>query len=247
LRKRELAGLAWAITGSGVFLEESLQVIKALRDRGFSVTVFVSRAGEEVLGMYGLTSRLESIVKGGYPNEVVYEREEGFSYPRAGRVYKGVYRLLVVSPATLNTVSKIVNGIADSLVSNLASHFIKAGLPVFVVPSDLTETISVIPLAVERELCSKCPGCVAADVCPTGALRRDPFFKVKVSLLLCTQCGLCVRACPFNAIRMNVEIKVKPNPYYLAIIRRLNDIPGVKALDHPSRVLDEIKEIEGAG
>ena len=237
-----MKAIAWAITGSGVFINESLEAIRALRSRNVPVTVFVSRAGEEVLKMYGMIRMLEEVVRGGYPNEVVYERDEGHSFPRTGRLYKGVYSFVVVSPATINTVAKIVHGIADSLVSNLVSHAIKTGTPVLVVPSDLSETTSRIPLLIDRDACESCSSCVASTVCPTGALSSDHEFKVRVDLLKCTLCELCARACPYGAIKLNVEIRVKPHPYYVGIIKRLTEIPGVAVLENPGRVLDVLRE-----
>ena len=47
--KPEKPRLAWAITGSGHYLEECLNIIRDLDD----VDLFYSRAGEEVIRMYG--------------------------------------------------------------------------------------------------------------------------------------------------------------------------------------------------
>ena len=41
--------IAWAITGSGHFLKESIDIINSLNN----IDLFLSRAGEEVLKWYG--------------------------------------------------------------------------------------------------------------------------------------------------------------------------------------------------
>ncbi|WP_440059282.1 flavoprotein [Thermogladius sp. 4427co] len=238
-----MKSIAWAITGSGVYLSESIGVIRELKEKGFSVTIYVSKAGEEVLRIYGFLEALRELGFGPYPNEVVFERDEGFSYPRAGRVYKGIYTAVVVSPASLNTVGKIVAGIADSLVTNLVSHAIKARVPVYIVPSDLKKTVSKIPLLIDRDKCYNCDKCIAATACPKGALVEDEYFKVRVNLLRCDLCGVCTSACPFNAIRLNVPIEVSPHPYYVSLIKSLEKIGGIKVLEHPVEVLDLLRGV----
>ncbi|MCY0868158.1 MAG: 4Fe-4S binding protein [Desulfurococcus sp.] len=230
--------IAWGITGAGAFMKESIEAIKNLVEAGVAVTAFVSRAGRSILAMYGLLGELESILKGPYPTGVVFEDEEAPGYPSTGRFYKGVYSIAVVSPASMNTVAKIVNGIADSLVSNMVMHALKNNIEVLVLPVDLYETRSLIPILVEREKCSKCTECTAADSCPTGALRKDVLHKVKVDPSKCTRCYICINACPFNAILFDVEVVVKPHPFYTSIIERLRGVPGIRVIDHPRRILE---------
>jgi len=232
--------IAWGITGAGAFLRESIETIMLLTARGFRITAFVSRAARNVLLMYGLLDELESKLKGPYPMGVVFEDEEAPGFPSTGRLYKHVYDLVVVSPATMNTVGKIVNGIADSLVSNLVMHAIKNNIKVLILPVDLYESRSTIPILIDRDKCAYCDECVAASVCPTGALRRDEYYKVKVDVSKCTRCLLCREACRYGAIMFDVEVVVKPHPFYTGIIRRLSEIPGVEIVDHPRRIMEKL-------
>jgi dihydromethanopterin reductase (acceptor) len=233
-----LKAIAWGITGAGALLEESVECIERLLRRGVRVTVFVSRAGEEVLKFYGLRDRVESTLKGPYPTGVVYESREPPSYPSVGRVYLGVYEAVVISPATMNTVGKIVSGVADSLVSNLAMHAIKARVPVYVVPVDAHETRSLIPAVIDRSKCERCPTpCIAARRCPTGALREHEYYVVDIDLGRCTRCYVCVKVCPLDALKFDVELVVRPHPYYLEIIERLKAIEGVYVLKSSVEVL----------
>lgn len=229
--------IAWGITGAGALLRESIDVIGELVTRGVRVTAFVSKAGETVLKMYGLREKLEDILVGEYPVGVIYESVEPPGYPSTGRLYLGTYSHVVISPATMNTVSKIVSGIADSLVSTLAMHALKTRTPLYVLPVDAREVKSTIPLTIDREKCRLCTACYAANVCPTGALREHPHYKVAVSAIKCNRCYLCLTACPSNAVKFDVEIAVKPVSLYLEIVNKLQRIPGIIVISQPEQVL----------
>lgn len=54
-----------------------------------------------------------------------------------------------------------------------------------------------LPTLRSCRLCKK-PACVAA--CPEGALSQKENGVIVVDYDLCTQCGLCVEACPFDAV-----------------------------------------------
>ncbi len=61
----------------------------------------------------------------------------------------------------------------------------------------ITSTALLFPSA-----CQHChePDCL--DPCPTGAIRRDATGAVELDQDLCTGCGACAKACPWDAIRM---------------------------------------------
>jgi dihydromethanopterin reductase (acceptor) len=128
MKPRENAAkrIAWAITGAGHALREC---IEAMRLQG-EVDVFLSRAAEEVLSIYKLNERLEA------SGMRVY-REGGASSPIVGRFFKGMYRVLVVAPATSNSVAKFVCGVSDTLVTNLFAQAGKSRVPILVYPTDL--------------------------------------------------------------------------------------------------------------
>jgi flavoprotein len=118
--------LAWAITGSGHYIEECLAFLLSLD----GVDVYLSQAGEEVLKMYGIA--LDDI-RAKMP---VY-RDKTASSPPVGHFYKGYYHTFVMAPATSNTVAKCVLGIADTLVTNLYSQAGKCRVPSIVYPCDI--------------------------------------------------------------------------------------------------------------
>ncbi len=227
--------VCWGITGAVHYLRESVEVIRCLRERGVGVTVYVSYAGKEVLRMCGLLDELVKLCADRYPTQVVFEDEEGRSFPRSARVYLRTYRATIVSPATLNTMSKIAYGIADTLVTNLVAHSLKSGTPVYLVPSDKPfAQRSRIPIFLDRGRCA-CERCSVVEVCPRGAIYLID-GEPHVNLLKCDHCLMCVSACPRGAIVVDREIEIRPHPLTAEIIERLVRI-GVRVLDEPRDVI----------
>ncbi|MBN1568463.1 MAG: flavoprotein [Acidobacteria bacterium] len=127
--------IAWAITGAGHALEKCVEVLL----KHENVDVFLSRAAEEVVRMYALDTRLNT------PRVRIY-RETSASSPLVGRLFSGIYRVLVVAPATSNSIAKFVHGISDTLVTNLFAQAGKARVPIRVFPTDLVpEVVSLGP------------------------------------------------------------------------------------------------------
>lgn len=120
------ARLAWALTGSGHFLGETLELIHGWSDR---VDVFLSRAGEEVLHQYGYD--LGEIQR----RHRVF-RDSTASAPPVGLFYQGRYHTVVIAPATSNTVAKCVLGISDTLVTNIFAQAGKCRIPTIVFACD---------------------------------------------------------------------------------------------------------------
>ncbi len=118
--------LAWAITGSGHYIEECLDFLLTLDD----VDLYLSQAAEEVIKMYGYNI---NDIREKMP---VY-RDKAASSPPVGHFYKGYYHTFVMAPVTSNTVAKCVLGIADSLVTNLYTQAGKCRVPSIVYPCDI--------------------------------------------------------------------------------------------------------------
>lgn len=100
--------LAWAITGSGHYLRESLSILKTLEN----VDVYLSKAAAEIIKQYGFQAQLEAT------NHRVYQDKTASSVP-VELFYEGKYHTLVIAPATSNTIAKMAYGFSDSLVTNL--------------------------------------------------------------------------------------------------------------------------------
>lgn len=57
-------------------------------------------------------------------------------------------------------------------------------------------------------VCNHCQNPFCANVCPAGAIFRDPATgAVKVDPMTCTACGLCQRFCPIGMIRVDPDRK----------------------------------------
>ncbi|MDI6882683.1 MAG: dihydromethanopterin reductase (acceptor) [Methanothermobacter sp.] len=228
--------IAWAFTGAGHLLLESVEELEKLA-REHKVTIMVSRAAEEVLRMYGLFERVKKL-EGGYYRELVLERDEGFSFPITGRLSLGRYDLLIVSPATANTVAKIVHGIADTLVTNAVAQAGKGKVRTIILPVDLEEgeVETVIPSKLELSICRRCETCNAAAACPQDAIIPG----VEIQLLKCIGCGNCQRACPYGAVSGGSIITLHMRSVDVENTRRLESIEGVQVIKEPKEFWDHL-------
>ena len=100
--------LAWAITGSGHYLRECLNILQSIEN----VDVFLSKAAAEIIKQYGFQAQLDAT------GHKVYQDKTASSVP-VELFYAGKYHTLVIAPATSNTVAKMTYGFSDSLVTNL--------------------------------------------------------------------------------------------------------------------------------
>jgi len=195
------------------------------------ICIFVSLAGEEVLKMYGLFSELSIISGGGYLQEILLEREEGYSSPKTGRFMMGVFDLLIIAPATANTIAKIANGIADSMVTNAAALSNKAGIPVYVLPTEAKEgTCTRTPFIIDRILCQHCQVCRPQERCPRRAINDQ------IDLLKCDGCGICVEFCEYEAIRSRT-LQIVRRELDKKNIEKLKDLPGFTILESAEEII----------
>jgi len=117
--------LAWAISGSGHYLREALDLLATLPD----VDVFLSKAAAEIIQQYGFQAKLEAC------QHRVYYDKTASSVP-VGLLYSGHYHTLVIAPATSNTIAKMAYGFSDSLVTNLYAQAGKTRVPSLVFACD---------------------------------------------------------------------------------------------------------------
>jgi len=128
--------VAWGITGSGDFMPEIIQNMKEIVQDNEEVKlyIFLSKAAQQVIRWYGLKKNLEDISDNIFA-EVDSNTTEPFYYiPGALQLKK--FKFFIVCPATANTVAKIVNGIADSLITNSLAQAAKANIPIYILPVD---------------------------------------------------------------------------------------------------------------
>ena len=83
-----------------------------------NVDLYLSKAGEEVLKWYDYDL---SIFK---KNKIKIFKDVTASASPVSLLYESVYKLVVISPATSNTIALMAQGISDTLVTNM---FAQAG------------------------------------------------------------------------------------------------------------------------
>jgi flavoprotein len=117
--------LAWALTGSGHFFTESLELMSGIAD----LDLFVSKAANEVVRMYKKDmSKLPKTAR-------VFKDTTASAAP-VGQFYHGFYHTLVLAPATSNTIAKCVYGISDTLATNVYAQAGKCRVPSIVFACD---------------------------------------------------------------------------------------------------------------
>ncbi len=117
--------LAWALTGSGHYFTECLELMMGLPD----LDLFVTKAAAEVVRMY--KQDLAAL-----PEGARVFRDTTASAGPVGHFYHGVYHTLVLAPATSNTVAKCVAGISDTLATNVYAQAGKCRVPSIVFACD---------------------------------------------------------------------------------------------------------------
>jgi len=135
--------IAWGLTGSGDKFRETYMVMRSLKDQygdKLKIHVYLSKAGETVAKYYRLTEELK-----GFDKHYV---EQGPNTPfLSGMLQTGRYDLLLIAPATSNSVAKIVVGVSDTLITNAAVQGVKGFVEVYIMPVDFREGIveTIIP------------------------------------------------------------------------------------------------------
>lgn len=140
---------AWALTGSGHFLDECVEMALRLPNVDF----FLSAAAEEILPMY------EREIDALKAHCRVFRDKTASAVP-VGMLYDDVYHTVVVAPATSNTVAKCAFGISDTLPTNIFAQAGKLEIPGIVLACDMhpvvitrapKEWVELKPRAIELE------------------------------------------------------------------------------------------------
>jgi dihydromethanopterin reductase (acceptor) len=224
--------IAWGITGAGHLLQESVNILVEL-SKVHEVTILISGAGEEVLKMYGLFESVLNLTGGKY-RELILENEQRASYPMTGRFSLGTYDLLIVSPTTSNTIGKIVNGIADTLITNAVAQAGKGQVETYIIPVDLEygDLETVLPSKLELDLCQNCENCVPSSKCPNKAITPG----VEINLLKCKGCGACHTVCQFGAITGGRLITIHMRDIDIQNTTKLYEFDGIRVINHPTEL-----------
>jgi len=143
------ARIVWGITGSGDRIAEVFEVMGELAEhKEFAITSVLSRAAVKVVNWYKLKEKLDGISK------KVFVEEDANTPFIVGPLQTGEFDCLLVAPATANTVAKVVNGIADTLITNAISQTNKTSTPIYILPVDQKKgtTTTILPGGKKLEL-----------------------------------------------------------------------------------------------
>ena len=146
--------LAWAISGSGHYFVESLDILKKLSAPSAGGQVGVKRYAQRVLiyssvrppkklsqciarnSILGSDTTTASDADGNFTSKPESLRTPLPPPPPVGKFYHGEYHGLVLAPATSNTIAKCVYGISDNLVTNVFAQAGKCRVPIIVFACD---------------------------------------------------------------------------------------------------------------
>src|SRR4030066_892310 len=113
VKKEDKKRVAWGITGSGDRIKETVEVMTEVKkqfEEKVAISVYLSKAGEQVLKYYRLMDDLKTSF-----GKISSELNANSPF-LAGALQLGRFEFLVIAPATSNTVAKISMGIADTLI-----------------------------------------------------------------------------------------------------------------------------------
>jgi archaeoflavoprotein AfpA len=141
--------VAWGITGAGDKILETMKVMKKIKKEyqdQADIEVFVSKSGDQVVKYYGISSELETNF-----DKIWVEINANAPF-LAGNIQLGKYEFMLIAPATSNTVAKISMRMGDTLISNAAIMGQKADVPIYILPSDYEEGVTITKLPDGKDL-----------------------------------------------------------------------------------------------
>ncbi len=136
------AKIVWGITGAGDLISEIFEVMEEVSNtKGLEISAVLSKAAVTVLRWYKLQDKLDKIAK-----KVYVEKDANTPFV-VGPLQVGQYDGLLVAPLTANSVAKIVNGIADTLITNAISQTNKTNMDIYLLPVDQKKgtTTTILP------------------------------------------------------------------------------------------------------
>lgn len=141
--------IAWGITGAGDKILETMKVMERIRlefEDLVDIEVFISKSGDQVVKYYGISNDIESNF-----DRVWVEINANAPF-LAGNIQLGKYEFMLIAPATSNTVAKIAMRMGDTLISNAAIMGQKADVPIYILPSDVEEGVTITQLPDGKDL-----------------------------------------------------------------------------------------------
>lgn len=141
--------IAWGIAGAGEKMVETLQMMKKIKkeyEDAVDIDVYISKAGEQVIKYYGIANEIETNF-----NNVWVEINANSPF-LAGQIQLGKYEFLLIAPSSANTVAKIALRMGDTLLANSAIMGQRADIPLYIMPSDYEEGVTITKLPNGKDL-----------------------------------------------------------------------------------------------
>lgn len=105
---------------------ETPKVVRELQRRGIDVECVMTESARKIIN--------ENVLEWASNNKVITELTGGVEHVRLCGV-GGEASLLLIYPATANTISKIANGIDDTPVTTFATTALGSGIPIIIAPA----------------------------------------------------------------------------------------------------------------
>jgi archaeoflavoprotein AfpA len=135
--------IAWGLTGAGDKIVETLKSMEKIKkeyEDKVDIELFVSKSGDQVIKYYGISTDIET-----HFDKVWTEINANAPF-LAGNIQLGKYDFMLIAPASSNTVAKIAMRMGDTLISNAAIMGQKADVPLYILPSDYEEGVTITQL-----------------------------------------------------------------------------------------------------
>ncbi|MFX0123149.1 MAG: flavoprotein [Candidatus Hodarchaeota archaeon] len=241
----------WCYTGGGHFFKEIFDQITKINRESIPICFLFSNAGALVANRYGFFWKIkqsdfrkkfvhfifEDVVAHYNIKDVLQEANFSYSILSKDPTYSAAMALansecgcIIASPLTANTASKLVLGIADSMISNLLASGLKSGKKIGILPTDATPKRIKTKLPI-RQNCPASSDQVNIAVCKFNALKETPTNTIQFLPQFCVGCQMCVERFPgvfsygdeiemkirevdsYNIKKLSTELTVFRSPY----------------------------------
>lgn len=128
---------------------ETLEMMKKIKreyEKLVDIDVYISRSGDQVIKYYGISNEIESNF-----NNIWVEINANSPF-LAGQIQLGKYEFLLIAPSSANTVAKIALRMGDTLLANSAIMGQRADIPLYIMPSDYEEGVTITKLPDGKDL-----------------------------------------------------------------------------------------------
>ncbi|MFW9904617.1 MAG: flavoprotein [Candidatus Thorarchaeota archaeon] len=259
LSNKSSPSVLWCYTGAGHFFEEIFDLILDLNRNSIPICFVFSNAGALVANRYGLFWKLiRSDYRKEYAHFIFEEvvakyniqdllQEANFSYTILPKdpTFSAVVALanseipyIIACPLTANTASKLVLGVADSLISNLLSAGRKAGKKIGILPTDSKQQRIKTKLPT-RQINPSSTTQFDITVCKFKAIEETNTAEIIYSPQYCVGCQACVKKFP-NIFSYGDKIEINVRKIDSDNIQRL--CTEFTVFNSPSEILPFINQ-----